>query len=40
VKEFPGPHELERMTLEAGFSDAGHELVTLGVAAIHWGVKG
>jgi demethylmenaquinone methyltransferase/2-methoxy-6-polyprenyl-1,4-benzoquinol methylase len=40
VKEFPGPHELEQMTLEAGFSDAGHELVTFGVAAIHWGVKG
>jgi len=40
VKEFPGAHELERMILEAGFTEAGHELVTFGVAAIHWGVKG
>lgn len=40
VKEFPGPEELRRLFLDAGFEDAGYRLVTFGIAAIHWGVKG
>jgi demethylmenaquinone methyltransferase/2-methoxy-6-polyprenyl-1,4-benzoquinol methylase len=40
VGEFPGPEDLESLMLTAGFAEAGHRLLTLGVAAIHWGVKG
>lgn len=39
VKEFPGPDDFENLFGDAGFSDVGHQLVTFGVAAIHWGMK-
>lgn len=39
VKEFPGPGELRDRFTEAGFRDAGYQLLTFGIAAIHWGVK-
>jgi demethylmenaquinone methyltransferase/2-methoxy-6-polyprenyl-1,4-benzoquinol methylase len=38
VKEFPGPERLEEMLREAGFQEAGHRLLTFGIAAIHWAV--
>ena len=40
VKEFPGPERLEAMLGEAGFHRAGHDLLTFGIAALHWGEKG
>ncbi|MDP2958045.1 MAG: class I SAM-dependent methyltransferase [Longimicrobiales bacterium] len=40
VREFPGPADLERLFREVGFEVTGHQLLTLGIAAIHWGVKG
>ncbi len=39
VREFPGPSRLQEMFAEAGFRDAGHQLVTFGIAAIHFGTK-
>lgn len=39
VGAFPGPRELEGMFADAGFRETGHRLLTLGIAAIHWGVK-
>ena len=39
VGAFPGPGELETMFADAGFRETGHRLLTLGIAAIHWGVK-
>lgn len=36
VKEFPGPGALAARLEGAGFRSAGYELVTLGIAAIHW----
>lgn len=39
VKEFPGPSELEGLFREAGFTETGYQLLTLGIAAIHWGRK-
>ena len=38
VKEFPGPRELAEKMEGAGFRDTGWNLVTGGIAAIHWGV--
>jgi len=40
VKEFPGPERLRDLFHEAGFEHAGYELLTFGIAAIHWGTKG
>jgi len=40
VKVFPGPRGFERLFREVGFTQAGHRLLTFGIAAIHWGVKG
>lgn len=40
VREFPGPRDLEQCFREAGFGQTGHRLLTFGIAAIHWGVKG
>lgn len=40
VKEFPGPGQLEEIFRRVGFTRTGHELLTFGIAAIHWGVKG
>ena len=40
VKEFPGPDRLRDLFTEAGFEDAGYQLLTFGIAAIHWGAKG
>lgn len=37
VKKHPGPEELAAMLRSAGFGSAGFDLVTLGIAAIHWG---
>ncbi|MEJ2540831.1 MAG: class I SAM-dependent methyltransferase [Gemmatimonadota bacterium] len=37
VKEFPGPQELARRVEAAGFRDAGYQLLTGGIAALHWG---
>jgi len=39
VKEFPGPGDFEDLFRAAGFAQAGHQLVTFGIAAIHWGTK-
>jgi demethylmenaquinone methyltransferase/2-methoxy-6-polyprenyl-1,4-benzoquinol methylase len=39
VGEFPGAADLETMMLGVGFGDAGHRLLTFGIAAIHWGAK-
>jgi demethylmenaquinone methyltransferase/2-methoxy-6-polyprenyl-1,4-benzoquinol methylase len=39
VKEFPGPEELKRLVGSAGFRDAGFELVSGGIAALHWGTR-
>jgi len=36
VKRFPGPEELEQKLRDAGFSKAGHRLLSFGIAAIHW----
>lgn len=36
VKQFPGPQELEQRLRDAGFSSAGHRLLSFGIAAIHW----
>jgi len=37
VKEFPGPTELGGLMESVGFTDVGYQLVTGGIAAIHWG---
>jgi len=37
VKEFPGPDALAERMSAAGFSDPGYQLLTFGIAAIHWG---
>lgn len=37
VKEFPGPSELGALFEEVGFHDVGWKLLSLGIAAIHWG---
>lgn len=37
VKEFPGPAELGTLMESVGFHDVGWQLVTGGIAAIHWG---
>jgi len=39
VKEFPGPGDLEDLFRAAGFMGVGHQLLTFGIAAIHWGEK-
>jgi demethylmenaquinone methyltransferase/2-methoxy-6-polyprenyl-1,4-benzoquinol methylase len=39
VKEFPGPEELRALFSETGFREAGYRLLTLGIAAIHWGIR-
>lgn len=40
VKGFPGPREFEELFRAAGFREPGHRLLTFGIAALHWGVKG
>lgn len=37
VKEFPGPEGLEERLARAGFRETGHHLLSLGIAALHWG---
>ena len=37
VKEFPGPNEFGGLFEEAGFEDVGWQLLTGGIAALHWG---
>jgi demethylmenaquinone methyltransferase/2-methoxy-6-polyprenyl-1,4-benzoquinol methylase len=39
VKGFPGPEELAGMMREAGFREPGFRLLSLGIAAIHWGIR-
>ncbi|MFQ5537872.1 MAG: ubiquinone/menaquinone biosynthesis methyltransferase [Gemmatimonadota bacterium] len=39
VKEFPGPGDLQREFDRAGFGNTGYRLLTLGIAALHWGEK-
>jgi demethylmenaquinone methyltransferase/2-methoxy-6-polyprenyl-1,4-benzoquinol methylase len=39
VKEFPGPEGLERRFAAAGFQDTGYQLLSFGIAALHWGTK-
>jgi ubiquinone/menaquinone biosynthesis C-methylase UbiE len=39
VKEFPGPGAFEDLFRAAGFTSTGYQLVTFGIAAIHWGAK-
>ena len=38
VREFPGPEELGQLFRDAGYDAAGWQLLTGGIAAIHWGV--
>jgi demethylmenaquinone methyltransferase/2-methoxy-6-polyprenyl-1,4-benzoquinol methylase len=40
VRAFPGPRDLEELFRAAGFDAVGHQLLTLGIAALHWGDKG
>lgn len=37
VASWPAPSELEREMGECGFVDCGHELLTRGIACLHWG---
>lgn len=37
VKEFPGPGDLGALFEEVGFQDVGYDLVSFGIAAIHYG---
>jgi demethylmenaquinone methyltransferase/2-methoxy-6-polyprenyl-1,4-benzoquinol methylase len=37
VKEFPGPEALRQKMADAGFTDTGYQLLTFGIAAIHYG---
>lgn len=39
VKQFPGPTELEELFGRVGFTATGHQLLTFGIAAIHWGAR-
>lgn len=39
VKEFPGPDAFRDLFRSVGFDDAGYRLLTLGIAALHWGVR-
>jgi demethylmenaquinone methyltransferase/2-methoxy-6-polyprenyl-1,4-benzoquinol methylase len=39
VKEFPGPDGLEARFQAAGFRETGYQLLSLGIAALHWGTK-
>ncbi|HTT68482.1 MAG TPA: ubiquinone/menaquinone biosynthesis methyltransferase [Gemmatimonadales bacterium] len=39
VETFPAPAELMGRMVGAGFRDAGYELLTGGIAAIHWGAR-
>jgi demethylmenaquinone methyltransferase/2-methoxy-6-polyprenyl-1,4-benzoquinol methylase len=39
VKEFPGPEELARRVSAAGFRETGFELLSGGIAALHWGTR-
>jgi demethylmenaquinone methyltransferase/2-methoxy-6-polyprenyl-1,4-benzoquinol methylase len=39
VKHFPGPSALEAVFRDAGFHETDHRLLSLGIAALHWGVK-
>ena len=39
VKDFPGPTDLEALFRQAGFVGVGHRLLTLGIAALHWGER-
>ena len=39
VETFPAPGDLVERMAGAGFRDAGFELVTGGIAAIHWGAR-
>ncbi len=35
VKEFPGPQELEELIRKAGFNTVRHQLMTMGIVALH-----
>ena len=39
VEQFPGPSALEAVFRDAGFRETDHRLLSLGIAALHWGVK-
>ena len=39
VKGFPGPEDLSGMMRQAGFREPGFRRLSLGIAAIHWGVR-
>jgi demethylmenaquinone methyltransferase/2-methoxy-6-polyprenyl-1,4-benzoquinol methylase len=39
VKEFPGPDAFRDLFAEVGFVECGYRLLTLGIAALHWGVR-
>ena len=39
VKAFPSPSSLARLMSEAGFTETSWELLTGGIAALHWGVR-
>lgn len=37
VRDFPGPGALQARMAAAGFAETGHRLLTMGIAALHWG---
>jgi len=39
VMEFPSPPVLEARMARAGFRECGHQLLTGGIAAVHWGER-
>lgn len=39
VKEFPGPDAFRDLFAEVGFVECGYQLLTLGISALHWGVR-
>lgn len=39
VKEFPGPEAFRDLFAEVGFAESGYQLLTFGIAALHWGVR-
>jgi demethylmenaquinone methyltransferase/2-methoxy-6-polyprenyl-1,4-benzoquinol methylase len=37
VMAWPSPEQLQKEMVEQGFEDCGHELLTFGIACLHWG---
>ena len=39
VKAFPGPDALRDLFRDAGFDEPGYQLLSFGIAALHWGAR-